>query len=260
MNFVDRYGPWALIAGASEGIGAAFARALVDRGLGVVLVARRPEPLAALADSLAGSLGGEVQTVAADLSTVDGLDAVSAATNGLPIGLVVCNAAYAPGGALLDQSEETLLAALDTNVRAPLLLARRFLPAMVARGRGGLIMMSSLAGQQGTPNLATYSASKAFGAVLAEGLWAELRPAGVDVLACLAGAVSTPGYSQAMAKPAPGTVRPEQVVTTALRALGRRPRVVPGALMKVAAPVMSRVLPRRAAISVMGRGYREAGG
>jgi short-subunit dehydrogenase len=198
--------------------------------------------------------------VAADLSTVEGLDALAAATQELAIGLVVCNAAYAPGGPLLDQPEAALLAAVDTNVRGPLLLARRYLPAMAQRRRGGLIVMSSLAGQQGTPNLATYAASKAFGAVLAEGLWAELRPQGVDVLTCLAGAVSTPGYGVAMARPAPGTVAPEVVAEAALRALGRGPRVVPGALMRAAAPVMARLLPRRTAITVMGRGYRSAGG
>ncbi len=256
MNFADRYGPWALVAGASEGIGAAFAHALRDRGLNVVLAARRPDPLTALA----AALGGDTRTVAADLSTVEGLDAVAAATQGLEIGLVVCNAAYAPGGPLLEQAESTLRSAVDTNVRAPLLLARRYLPAMVDRGRGGLIVMSSLAGQQGTPNLATYAASKAFGTALAEGLWAELRPHGVHVVACLAGAVSTPGYGAAMNRPAPGTVTPQVVAAATLRALGHGPRVVPGALMRAAAPVMSRLLPRRVAINVMGRGYRSAGG
>jgi short-subunit dehydrogenase len=256
LSFAGRYGPWALVAGASEGIGAAFARALAGRGMNVVLVARRPEPLA----ELAGQLPGQNRTVAADVSTVEGIDAVAAATDGLEVGLVVCNAAYAPAGAFLERSEAQLSAAVDTNVRAPLLLARRYLPAMVERGRGGLVVMSSLAGQQGTPRLATYAAAKAFGAVLAEGLWAELRPHGVDVLCCLAGAVSTPGYQRAMGRPAPGTVTPERVAATALRSLGRRPRAVPGALMRVSAPVMSRVLPRRVAIGLMGSAYREAGG
>ena len=113
--------------------------------------------------------------------------------------------------------------------------------------------MSSLAGMQGVAALTTYSASKAYGAVLAEGLWAELRPYGVDVLACIAGAVSTPGYDSAMSAPAPGTVTPGLVAATALRALGHGPRVVPGALMRFSAPVLSRLLPRRAAIALMGR-------
>jgi short-subunit dehydrogenase len=256
VSFAARYGPWALIAGASEGIGAAFAQELTARGVGVVLVARREQPLA----ELAARLGDRVRTVVADLSTMEGLAVVADATAELEVGLVVCNAAAVAAGPLLAQPEAALLAVVDTNVRATVLLARRHLPAMVARGRGGLIVMSSLAGQQGTAELSSYAASKAFGAVFAESLWAELRPHGVAVLACLAGAVGTPGYSATMAKPAPGTVDPQTVARVALRALGRRPRVVPGALMRIAAPVMARLLPRRTAITVMGRGYRAAGG
>ncbi|MBO0869464.1 MAG: SDR family NAD(P)-dependent oxidoreductase, partial [Micromonosporaceae bacterium] len=120
--------------------------------------------------------------------------------------------------------------------------------------------MSSLAGAQGVPALATYAATKAYGAVLAEGLWAELRPRGVDVLACLAGAVATPAYRREMARPAPGTVTADVVAESALRALGRGPRVVPGALMRFSAPVLSRLLPRRTAIGMVGRAYRGVAG
>jgi short-subunit dehydrogenase len=113
--------------------------------------------------------------------------------------------------------------------------------------------MSSLAGQQGSPGIAAYAATKAFGTILAEGLWAELRGTGVDVLACLAGAVSTPNLAAAKPKRAPGTRTPEQVAAAALAALGRGPRVVPGPLMRVSSAVMSRLLPRRTAISVIAR-------
>jgi short-subunit dehydrogenase len=249
VSFVDRYGPWAVVAGASEGIGAAFANALAARGVNLVLVARRPGPLQALAQSLA------VQTieVAADLSTVDGLEAVTAATADREVGLLVCNAAYAPMGGFLDQPEEGLSTVLDVNCRAPVLLARRYLPGMVARGRGGLVVMSSVAGLQGLPGLSMYAATKAFGAVLAEGLWAELRGTGVDVVACLAGAVLTPGYQQSMAKPAPGAKSAEEVVANALRALPHGPRTVPGGLMKFSAALLTRLLPRRTAIGIIGR-------
>ncbi len=128
---------------------------------------------------------------------------------------------------------------------------------MAARGRGGFVIMSSLAGMQGTPAIATYAATKAFGAVLAEGLWAELRGSGVDVLACVAGGVATPGLGAAMSRAAPGTVDPDQVAAAALHALGRRPRTVPGGLMRVSAAMMSRLLPRRAAIALIGRASRE---
>ena len=150
------------------------------------------------------------------------------------------NAAYSPIGRLIDQDPAQTERALDLNCRTPLLLAHQYLPVMAARGRGGLIIMSSLAGLQGTPSLATYAATKAFGAVLAEGLWAELRGTGVDVLACVAGAVATPGLDATMGRPAPGTLRPERVAEAALGALGRRPRTVPGTLMRASAALMAR--------------------
>jgi uncharacterized protein len=253
MSFAERYGEWAVVAGASEGIGAAFALALSRRGLRLALVARRPEPLAALA----ARLQTESLCIPADLSTVDGVAELRAATGGRDVGLVVCNAARVPMGPFLGLDPADTLAAVDLNCRTPLQLAHCYLPAMVERGRGGFIIMSSLAGMQGVANLTTYAATKAYGAVLAEGLWAELRPRGVHVLACLAGAVNTPGYDTAMSRPAPGTVTPELVATTALDALGRGPRVVPGALMRVSAPVLSRLLPRRAAIALMGRSSQD---
>ena len=247
--FAERYGPWAVVAGASEGIGAAFARALAGYGVNLVLVARRPEPLAALAATL------EVSTVevTADLSTRDGLAAVDGAVAGREVGLLVCNAAYSPMGDFLDQPESGLETVLDLNCRAPVLLARRYLPGMVARGHGGLVIMSSVAGLQGLPKLSMYAATKSFGAVLAEGLWAELRGTGVDVVACLAGAVLTPGYQQSMARPAPGAKSAEAVVAQALRALPHGPRTVPGGLMKFSAALMTRLMPRRTAIGIIGR-------
>jgi short-subunit dehydrogenase len=248
---VNRYGPWAVVAGASEGIGAAFARELSARGLGVVLVARRPEPLAALASSLPGP----TRVVAADLA-VD-LPLLYAHTADLEVGLVIANAALSPIGPFTTASEEDLNRALDLNCRAPMLLARHYLPGMVSRGRGGMIVMSSLAGQQGSPGLAAYAGTKAFDAVFAESLWAELRGQGVDVLTCVAGAVSTPGLAQSTTSSAPGTVTPEVVVAAALKALGKRPKTVPGSMMRFSSVLMSRVLPRRTAISVMGRASKD---
>lgn len=118
-------------------------------------------------------------------------------------------------------------------------------------------MMSSLAGQQGSPGITTYAATKAFGAVLAEGLWAEMRGYSVDVLACVPGAVATPGLSRSMGGGAPGTVSADLVAATALAALGRRPRVVPGGLMKFSAQLTSRLMPRRAAIALIARASRD---
>lgn len=114
--------------------------------------------------------------------------------------------------------------------------------------------MSSLAGSQGSPNIAAYAATKAFNTILAEGLWKELKPRGVDVLACLAGAILTPGYEQAEgAKPAPGTMQAAEVAEQTLNALGGGPIIVPGAVNKVGRFVLTRLLSRRAAIAIMAK-------
>jgi hypothetical protein len=114
--------------------------------------------------------------------------------------------------------------------------------------------MSSLAGSQGSPNIAAYAATKSFNAILAEGLWNELKPRGVDVLACMAGAILTPGYEQAeRSKPAPGTLRAEQVAEQTLNALGRGPIVIPGGVNKLARFALMRLMSRRAAIAIMSR-------
>src|SRR6202042_799627 len=120
--------------------------------------------------------------------------------------------------------------ATEVNVRAPLLLTKLLSGPMIERARGGIVLMSSLAGSQGSPNIAAYAATKSFNAVLAEGLWKELKPRGVDVLACMAGAILTPGYREAEgAKPAPGTLEAKDVAEQTLNALGKGPIIVPGA-------------------------------
>lgn len=252
-HWVDRYGPWAVVAGASEGLGAAFATELSRRGLGVVLAARRSEALTAVA----AVLPGPSITVSADLSTPDGLRALTEAADGVDVGLVVANAAYAPVGPFLSLEPEQANRAIALNCGAPVALAAAFLPAMVARGRGGFVVMSSLSGLQGTPPITLYSATKAFGAVLADGLWAELKGSGVDVVACVAGAIRTPGLQASKQKEAPGTLAAQDVVDAALRGLGRGPRTVPGAVARLSSIVMARLLPRRTAIAIISRASRD---
>jgi len=242
-----------MVAGASEGLGAAFATELAARGLNLVLVARRPDPLAALV----ARLPALTRTVVADLGTAEGIEAAGDAGAGVELGLVVANAAYSPIGRFVDMGADQSRRALMVNCHAPLELAHRFLPGMVARGRGGFVVMSSLAGMQGSPPISVYAATKAFGAILAEGLWAELRGSGVDVVTCVAGAVETPGLAVTKTRRAPGTLTPDQVVTATLRGLGRGPRTIPGLTMRVSSAVMSRLLPRRTAIAVIARASRD---
>ncbi len=253
LPFARSYGPWAIVAGGSEGIGAAFAGEIARRGVHQVLVARRPEPLEQTAARLRQEHGVEVVTVAGDLTAPGTVDQIRAAAADREIGLVVANAALAPQGSFLDTPVAELAGTIDLNCKASMLLARAFLPDMARRGHGGMVFVSSLAGMQGVPGLAAYSATKAYLVSLGESLWAELGPAGVDVLTVCAGAVATPGYQQAARRQAPGTTSPELVAATALRALGHGFRVVPGTLNRVSAFALQRLAPRRTAIAVFGR-------
>lgn len=253
LPFPRAYGPWAVVAGGSEGLGAAFATEIARRGVNLLLVARRPGPLDQTAARLQRDHGVEVLTVPADLAGPSAIDQIKTAAGDREIGLVIANAALAPQGSFLDRSPAKLAATVDLNCRASMLLARAFLPDMAGRGHGGLVFVSSLAGMQGVPGLAVYSATKAYLISLGESLWAELRPAGVDVLTVCAGAVATPGYQQAARRQAPGTTTPEVVAATALRALGHGFRTVPGTLNRVSAFALHRLAPRRAAIAVFGR-------
>lgn len=250
-DLLKRYGGWAVVAGASEGLGAAYARALAERGFSLVVVARRTAALDALAGDLRAATGVEVICHSGDLAGQETLGTLISLCNGLGVGLLVYNAAFAPVGAFASVPAADLMRVVDVNVRAPVALVRGLLPGMVERGRGAVVLMSSLAGNQGSARLATYAASKAFNRVLAEGLWQEVRGAGIDVLACCAGAIRTPGFAETAGSDAPGTLDPEQVVEQTLRALGRGPVVVPGMVNRLADVIMRRLLPRRVAISIM---------
>jgi short-subunit dehydrogenase len=253
LPFARSYGPWAVVAGGSEGLGAAFAGQIACHGVHLVLVARRPEPLEQTAARLRQQHGVEVITVACDLASPGAVEQIRAAAADREVGLVIANAAIAPQGSFLEGAVTELAGTVDVNCKASMLLARAFLPDMARRGRGGMVFVSSLAGLQGAPGLAAYSATKAYLIALGESLWAELRPAGVDVLTVCAGAVTTPGYQQATRRQAPGATSPEVVAQAALRALGHGFRVVPGTLNRVSAFTLQRLAPRRTAIAVFGR-------
>jgi len=255
-DFRARYGPWALVTGASEGIGESFARALATRGLDLLLVARRPEPLEALAVGLRAAHGIRVRTATADVARPDLLAAMDALAGEDEVGLVVHNAAFSALGPFLDRPLDDLMKVIDVNCRAPLMLAHHFGRKMAARGHGGIVLMSSLAGGQGTPIVASYAASKAFEIVLAEGLWDELRPAGVDVLACRAGPTRTPSYEASRPRKKVPMMEPGPVAEEALAALGRKPVVVAGKLNRAVNFVMQRLLSRPAAIRFMGSSTR----
>jgi short-subunit dehydrogenase len=258
--FADKYGPWAVVAGASEGLGAAFANDLAGRGLHLVLLARRAQALDDLAASLREKHGVEVRTAAVDLGEPDVLDRVRAAAAGLDVGLLVYNAAYSEIGRFVDQDIAGKLKTLDVNCRAPLLLTDYFGRQMVARGRGGILLMSSLAGFQGSALVTVYAATKAFNTVLGEGLWDELRGRGVDVVPFVAGATTTPNFLKTAprhgGKLGPPLMSAESVAREALLALGNGPRAVAGRANRLALFVMDRFLARRRRVEMMGKAMR----
>ena len=250
--FAARYGPWAVVAGASVGLGEAFATDLARRGLHLLLVARRPEPLQTLAARLSAAHGVQVRALPLDLGLPGAGRAVEEAAADLDVGLLVCNAALSLIGPFLEQPLEAHLTEIDVNCRAPLELCHRLGRRLAARGRGGIVLMSSLGATMGSALIANYAATKAYNLVLAEGLWEELRPFGVAVLACAAGAVRTPGYVASAPGQPQATLEPDAVVAETLRSLGRSPHVVPGRANRVAAFALRRLLPRAAAIRLMG--------
>ena len=227
--FRKRFGPWAVIAGGSDGIGGAFAREAASRGLDVALIARRAEPLDALARSIEADFGVATRTIQADLTSDDIGQTVADATADLDVGLFVYNAGSNPAaGHFLDQAVDDALFLVSLSCRAPVVLGHHFGARLRARGRGGLVFMSSLACLSGSGNQATYSATKAFDTILAEGLWAELSPAGVDVLGVLAGATRTETVMQQEPEAFADAMPPTEVARGALDHLGRGPNWVPG--------------------------------
>jgi short-subunit dehydrogenase len=200
-DFATRYGEWAVIAGASDGTGAAFARAVAERGLNVVLLARRQAVLDELAADIEQKTGVTARALSVDLAETDAFGAVRGATDGLEVGLVMYNAgADAINEPFLAYAVEPALAMIHRNCVVPTQMCHHFGGAMKDRGRGGIVLVSSASGLLGMSTMATYGATKAFDIVLAEALWAELHPSGVDVLVPILGATDTPALRAVLAK------------------------------------------------------------
>jgi short-subunit dehydrogenase len=243
------------VAGASDGIGECFARRIAEQGVNVLLLARREALLAKLAAELAATHGILARALVADLTAPDLDPRVEAATRDLEVGLLVYNAGAVHGAKPFhDQPPGHALGLVALNCTGPVLLAHRLGSRMRARGRGGIVLMGSMISFAGSAWVAAYSATKAFDRILAEGLWHELRPHGVDVLCAVAGATRTPAMlasSDAFAS-YPGALEPDEVARGALAFLGRGPIWVAGATNRATAKALSPV-PRVPLIDAMSR-------
>jgi short-subunit dehydrogenase len=258
-DFAHRYGPWALVTGASSGIGEAFARLLAARGIHLVVTARRANLLSALASELSRAHGVEVLPIAVDLAQPDFIGPILAACEGKDIGLVVSNAGFGLKGEHHTIEASQLVAMLNVNCNAPMLLAHAFAPRLLSRGRGGLLFTGSIEGFLGFPWSSAYAATKAFVMVLGEGLWGELEARGVDVLVLSPGATDTdaPTLQGIDKRVMPGKIMaPADVAEQALARLGGRPVFVPGWMNRALVRVLTS-LPRTVGLRAAGKGIRD---
>ncbi len=247
LDKLKRYGDWALVTGASSGIGLEFAHQLAAGGLNLVLVARRGELLEQHARSLSDEHGIRTETVALDITADDAIETLVSRTEGIDVGLIVLAAGTVDSGHFTKVDIDDHVRLTRLNIEAPMRLARHFSQSMVARRNGAVVFVSSLFGYQGVPVVANYAASKAYILSLGEALSVELKPHGVDVL------VVSPGLTDtAMPETMPvdfskmpiTTSTPRKVVRTALGSLGRKATVVPGSVNKLYA-WQNRLIPRK---------------
>ncbi len=250
----ERYGPWALVAGGSEGIGRSFAEQLAAQGIHLVLTARRSDVLERTAAEIRARFGVEVSAHAFDLTAADLAAKLEEAVAGREIGLLVYNAGATHGADLfLDRPVEHALALVRLDCVAPLVLTHRLAPPMQQRGRGGMILVSSMSGLVGGGYIAAYSAAKAFEIALAEALWFELGAAPIDVLCLVAGATRTPAMANSGAALGAGGIEAmeaDDVAREGLAQLGKGPVWVAGERNRQLAEGL-RSAPREAVIRAM---------
>lgn len=248
---VRRYGEWALITGATAGIGLEFARALAGRGMNCVLAARRADRLAAVADELRATHGIQARVVEVDLAAADGPEQLVHAVEDLEIGMLVSNAGVGYAGRFDKQDLSRLKQMIALNCTANVSLVSLLLPGMLLRRRGAVVITGSVAGRQPVPFHGLYSATKGFELIFGEALWAEVRDRGVDVLVVQPGPVATEFETiagESRRNPA-ADESPQSVVETALDALGKQPSVVTGWFNFVRANV-NRFFPRTVTVCI----------
>lgn len=242
-DFRNRYGAWALITGASSGLGAEFARQLAAQKLDLILVARRADRLKELATALKLEHGIQVKVVPLDLAKPNFIAILKKHTAKLNIGLVVNNAGFGMSGEFTKNNLDYELRMLDVNCRAPLIIAHEYGKIMASHRRGGIIMVSSVVSFQAVPYMTHYAATKVYDLLLGEGLWYEMKKYGVDVVTLCPGATETEFSNVAETKPVPGAMPAPPVVAAALDALGHKPYVTAGFKNKFMV-FMTRLAPR----------------
>jgi uncharacterized protein len=269
VTFATKYGPWALVAGASDGVGAAFARGIAERGVNVVLLARRQAVLDQVAAEIESTTPASTRTLAVDLAKPGAASEIVAATGDLQIGLLVYCAGADPNfKPFLANPIEAAESMVQRNCVVPMQLCHHFASPMVERGRGGIVIFGSGAGLAGGANMVAYGASKAFDMVFAEALWAELHDRGVDVLGLILGKTDTPAlreleYSRGQIRkphevPA-GAAAVEDVIAEAFENLDNGPTLMVGDTMRAASQMLAS-LSRKQAVELFAQAAAAAMG
>lgn len=254
-SFLAKYGPWALITGASRGLGAEFARQCAERGLNLVLIATNAGLLKTQADAIKKDHQVEVKTITVDLSRENFLEDITPVIGALEIGLLVNNAGISKVRPFLHHTVEQLTKQLHVNARAGLVLAHHFGKKMAGRRHGGIIFLSSASAMFGSAFSANYAGTKAYNLIVAETLWYELRKYNIDVLGFMAGSTKTPGWDANNPKPARfvKVMDVKSTVKEALDALGKRPSLVAGKTNRLGYFLMGRLMTRARAIRIISK-------
>jgi uncharacterized protein len=246
----NRYGAWAIVTGASSGIGREMALRLAESGLNLVLVARRQAILEQMAKDLSDRYGIEVRSVVQDLAVERSLETLAVQTHDLEVGLLVAAAGFGTSGAFLNSRLEQEMEMLNVNCRSLLGLTWHFSQRFAQQRRGGIVLMSSIVGFQGMPFAAHYAATKAYVQTLAEALYVELAPLGVDVIASAPGPTNS-GFGDRAGMKMGKALSAAEVAQGTLQALGRKSTVLPGFLSKLLTYSLV-PLPRWARVRIMG--------
>jgi len=239
----EKFGDWAVITGASSGIGREMARIIAQKGIHPVLVARDKEALHALSLEIEKTSQVQTKVIVADLSKEEEIRSVISQCDGLEVGLLINSAGYALSGEFTQNDLRDELDMLDVNLKAPLILTHHFAKAMKERKRGGIVFLSSIMALAGAAKWANYNATKAHNLLLAEGIGQELRKDNINVLALISGPVRSGFQERSHTHSASWAMRPQTVAKYGLWMLQCRRTYIPGLLNKSIA-LSTRITPR----------------
>lgn len=249
-DFQRRYGPWAVVTGASSGIGRELARQCADRGLDVIVVGRDRARLNDT-EAVIRTMGRQARVVVADLGQPEAIAAVADAARDTQVGLLVLAAGFGQAGPFLESDDELQREMVEVNCTSLMAMTHHFAPAMARQGRGAVLMVASMLGFHGTPYAAHYAATKAYVQCFGEALAVELADHGVDVLVSAPGPTAT-RFGERAGMRLDHAMPPDFVARATLNALGRRTTLLPGALTKFLRGALW-PLPRGARVRMIGR-------